>query len=48
MVRAYRKVPVLTERELQAAINAVNICIQHIRKENLILLNKNMLPEILA
>ena len=44
MVRAYRKVPVLTERELQDTINVVNICIQHIWNENLISLNKNMLP----
>ncbi len=44
MVRAYKKVPVLSERELQAAINVVNICIQHIWNENLISLNKNMLP----
>ena len=44
MLRAYKKVPVWTERELHAAIDVLNICIQYIWNENLIYPNKNMLP----
>lgn len=44
MVQAYKKVPTWSERELYAAIDVLNICIQYIWNENLIYLNKNMLP----
>lgn len=43
-LKEYRELPVMSASQLQSAINILKICIRHIWSENLIKLNKNMLP----